>query len=77
MEHSDLELIERLATEEPELAQLWREHLELETRLEAMNNRLYLTPEEQVERKRLQKRKLAGRDRIESILALHRGQSVA
>ncbi|MFH1058120.1 MAG: YdcH family protein [Pseudomonadota bacterium] len=56
----------------PELDQLWREHQELEATLEAMNERIYLTPEEQVERKRLQKLKLAGRDRIEAILAGHR-----
>ncbi len=72
MEQSDLELMERLASAEPELGQLWREHLALEAKLEAMNNRLYLTPEEQVERKQLQKLKLAGRDRIELILARHR-----
>lgn len=72
MEHRDLELIERLSPADPELAQLWREHLELEAQLDSLSSRLYLTPEEQVERKRLQKRKLAGRDRIEVILATHR-----
>lgn len=74
MEDKDLELIERLQGQDAELGQLWREHQELEAALEAMNQRLYLTAEEQVERKRLQKRKLAGRDRIEVILAGHRQQ---
>lgn len=74
MEDKDLELIERLQGQDAELDQLWREHLELEAALEAMNERIYLTPEEQVERKRLQKLKLSGRDRIEVILAGHRKQ---
>jgi uncharacterized protein YdcH (DUF465 family) len=77
MEHSDLELIEQLSPADPELAQLWRDHLEMEAQLESLSGRLYLTPEEQVERKRLQKRKLAGRDRIEVILARHRQEGQA
>lgn len=69
MDAKDLTLIESHMENDQELAQLWREHLALEKKLEDMNQRVYLTPEEQVERKRLQKIKLAGRDRIESILA--------
>jgi hypothetical protein len=40
--------------------------------LETFNRRPYLTTAETIERKRLQKLKLAGRDRIEQILAQHR-----
>ncbi|MEW5911656.1 MAG: DUF465 domain-containing protein [Thermodesulfobacteriota bacterium] len=74
MESEDLELIQSHLQQDQELARLWAEHLELEGRLEDMNSRLYLSPEEQVERKRLQKLKLAGRDRIEQILAGYRGR---
>ncbi len=74
MEPSDLELISSLLDEDQELAGLWAEHLELEKTLDEMNQRIYLSSEEQMERKRLQKLKLAGRDRIEQILAAHRGQ---
>jgi hypothetical protein len=42
--------------------------------LQEFNRRIYLTPDEEIERKRLQKLKLAGRDRIESILAKYRSQ---
>lgn len=77
MEERDLALIRELAPSHPELDQLWREHLELEKRLDEFDQRRYLTPEEQVERKRLQKIKLAGRDRIEAILAAHRAQTSA
>lgn len=73
MDPSDKDLIQANLGSDPELAKLWAEHLELETKLDEMNQRLYLSTEEQVERKRLQKLKLAGRDRIEQILANLRG----
>ena len=72
MEEQELNLIESLASENEELAELWREHQEFERRLEEYNTLRYLSPEEEVERKRLQKLKLAGRDRIEAILAQYR-----
>lgn len=73
MEDRDLKLIEELIPQNQELADLWKEHIELEMRLQAMDDRVYLSSEEQMERKRLQKLKLAGRDRMEGILAEHRG----
>lgn len=69
MEKTDLELIEKLSPTNDELARLWREHLGYERQLDDLNQRVYLTPEEEVERKRIQKLKLAGRDRIEQVLA--------
>jgi len=69
MESNDIALIQANLEQNPELAKLWAEHLELEKKLEEMNQRIYLSTEEQVERKQLQKLKLAGRDRIEQILA--------
>ena len=47
-------------------------HLEYERQLEGFNRRPYLTAAETMERKRLQKLKLAGRDRMEQILAKYR-----
>ncbi len=72
MEKTDQQLIEQLIQSNEELAGLWREHLAFEEKLEDMNNRIYLAPEEQIERKSIQKMKLAGRDRIEVILSEHR-----
>lgn len=77
MEEHDLHLIEELSPQNEELASLWREHLGIEKTLAELDKRLYLSGEEQMERKRLQKLKLAGRDRIEAILAQHRGASGA
>ncbi len=76
MEKRDLELIQKVIDTDPELKRCMDEHEELERRLDEFNRRLYLTPDEEIERKRLQKKKLAGRDRIETILAKHRAQMV-
>ena len=76
MEKRDLELIQKIIPSQPELKRCMEEHEELEKKLEDFNRRLYLTPDEEIERKRLQKQKLAGRDRIEAILAKYRAQAV-
>ncbi|BEQ16251.1 YdcH family protein [Desulfoferula mesophila] len=73
MDPSDTKLIQDNLDNDPELAKLWAEHQEMEKKLDDMNQRLYLSTEEQIERKRLQKLKLAGRDRIEQILGTLRG----
>jgi len=74
MEKRDLELIQQYISSDPELKHFMEQHEEFERKLAEMNRRLYLTPEEEVERKRIQKLKLAGRDRIEAILAKYRSQ---
>ena len=48
-----------------------------ERRLEEFNRRPYLTADETLERKRLQKQKLAGRDKIEQILVKYRQKESA
>jgi uncharacterized protein len=53
---------------EPMLAQLKIQHEELEARLEALDRNVYLTPDEQFERKRIQKLKLKTKDRIQQLL---------
>jgi uncharacterized protein YdcH (DUF465 family) len=72
MEERDLALIKTWIQQDPELKQRIDEHEEFERRLEEFNRRPYLTAEETLERKRLQKLKLAGRDKIEQILAKYR-----
>jgi hypothetical protein len=74
MEKQDEELIERLIPENEELRLLVKEHHEFENHLAEYNKRLYLSNEENREKKRIQKLKLAGRDRIEQILSEYRGK---
>ena len=72
MDLDDLDLIRRYIDQDAELKHLIDEHNKLETEIEALNNRSYLSSEEAQERKRLQKLKLAGRDRIEARLTDYR-----
>lgn len=77
MEKKDEELIQSLLLHDTELKQYYDEHLVLERQLSEFNRRLYLTPEQELEKKHLQKRKLHGKDRIMQILDKHRGAARA
>jgi uncharacterized protein len=75
MEKHDLDLIHRYIEVDQELRRYMDEHVEFERLLEEYNRRPYLTAEESLEKKRLQKLKLAGRDKIEQILAKYRKET--
>jgi uncharacterized protein YdcH (DUF465 family) len=75
MEKWDEELIARLHPHDEELRKQVAAHRKYEEQLEEFNRRPYLTTEEAMEKKRIQKLKLAGRDKIEAILARYRQQS--
>ncbi|GIW44798.1 MAG: hypothetical protein KatS3mg077_2080 [Candidatus Binatia bacterium] len=75
MERKDEELIQQLIGQDEELRRYYEEHLELERQLAELNRRLYLTPQQELEKKRLQKLKLAGKDKIMEILARYRQTS--
>jgi hypothetical protein len=72
MEKKDEDLIRTLLEREPDLRRYYEEHVDLEKQLGAFQQKLYLTPDEEVEKKRLQKRKLAGKDKIMEILSRYR-----
>lgn len=74
MEDTDLQLIRKLIPKDRELKNLWDEHLEYEEKLEQLNKRRYLSTEEEMRRKELQKLKLHGKDRIEEILRKYRNE---
>jgi len=72
MEERDEKLIAQLIKDSNTLREYMGQHQEYENQLEEYNKQIYLTTEESLERKKIQKLKLAGRDKIESILAEHR-----
>ena len=72
MEKWDEELIARLLPYNEELRKCIEAHRRYEEQLEKFSQRPYLTTEEEMEKKRIQKLKLAGRDKIEAILAKNR-----
>jgi len=72
MEKRDEKLIADLIKRNKTLREYMEQHNEYERQLEEYNKHIYLTTAESMERKRIQKLKLAGRDKIERILAEHR-----
>ncbi len=68
MDKGDEELIRSLLDEDFELRKHYREHENLDRQIDRLNGKAHLTPAEEAERKRLQKLKLAGRDRMVDIL---------
>jgi hypothetical protein len=72
MERREEELIQQLLAQDNELKALYFEHQELKHKLEAFRNKLYLTSEEELEKKRIQKLKLASKDRLMEVLHRHR-----
>lgn len=72
MEKEDELLISKHIKTDDELRKYVEDHKRLESELESFNKRVYLTPEEEMEKKKLQKRKLLGKDRIHEILSKYR-----
>jgi uncharacterized protein YdcH (DUF465 family) len=72
MEKHEEELIHTLLDRDAELRRYYEEHLELERQLEELRQKPYLTPAEEMEQKRIQKIKLAGKDRIMEIVRRYR-----
>lgn len=72
MEKREEEHILSLLDRVPELKTLYVEHQDLKKKLDVLNHKHFLTPEEEIEKKRIQKLKLAGKDRMMAILAAYR-----
>ncbi len=75
MERRDEELILQHLTHDQELRTIYEEHQTLKRRLEEYRHKVYLTNDEELEEKRIQKMKLASKDRMMEIL--HRYQQEA
>jgi len=72
MEAKEEALIRSLIDTDSELRRYYEEHVELKRQLEDLRQKPYLTEEEEIEQKRIQKQKLAGKDRSMEILSRHR-----
>jgi uncharacterized protein YdcH (DUF465 family) len=68
METEESALIEHLKQTNPEFRQLAEEHLRYEHQLEEYNNLRYLTSEQELQKKQVQKFKLRGKDRMAELL---------
>jgi hypothetical protein len=75
MEEADEFLTKKYIHQDEELRRYIEDHEKLESDLENFNKRIYLTAEEEIERKTLQKRKLRVKEQIYKILAKYRSQT--
>ena len=62
------EKMAELMDRDPEFKALVEEHRFLDDKLKELDKKVYLIPDEEIERKRLQKLKLARKDKIAQIL---------
>ncbi len=75
MEEREERMIASVLDKDPELRKYYEEHLEYEKQLVALHDRGHLSPEEEMEKKRIQKLKLVGKDRIMQILGKYKSAS--
>lgn len=64
MEELDQAMVQQLVDENPRFRMLYEEHLLLEKELRNLDSRPYLSSDEEIERKKVQKLKLAGKDEM-------------
>ena len=72
METREEQVIASLLDRDAELKKYYEEHQELERKLSEIQHKHHLSPDEELEKKRLQKLKLVGKDKIMEILEKHR-----
>jgi len=64
----DQDLLEKVKTNNDEFRKLYDEHLTLKTRVEELNKMRFLTPEQEMEKKTIKKKKLQQKDRMNEIV---------
>jgi uncharacterized protein YdcH (DUF465 family) len=68
LEEFDASLLEQVKRDNAEFCRLLEEHAQYEQQLAAYNDLRFMTSAQEIERKRLQKLKLHGKDRMLAIL---------
>ncbi|MEW6068170.1 MAG: DUF465 domain-containing protein [Nitrospirota bacterium] len=66
------EIVELLKKDDDEFRRLSEEHKNLEGLLFEIDRKHYLTPEEEIERKKLQKQKLIKKDRMAELIRAYK-----
>jgi len=72
MTNKEEELIERLIRENEDFLKAKQTHAQLAKQLEELENKTFLTPQDEIEIKILKKKKLAFKDQMERILVQYR-----
>jgi len=69
------EVIEHIKREDEEFRRLVEEHVQFEAELERFNQIRYLTGEQEMEKRRIQKLKLLGKDKMAEIIRRYKASS--
>lgn len=68
MEKRELELLEKLVPSHPDLKSLWDDHILFNKQLEKLENKAYLTPDEQTQVRQIKKQKLEGKTKLVALV---------
>ncbi|MDR2488155.1 MAG: DUF465 domain-containing protein [Desulfovibrio sp.] len=68
MERKELELLEKLAPDHPDVKVLWENHILFNKQLEKLESKAYLTPDEQTQVRQIKKQKLEGKTKLVALL---------
>lgn len=71
----DSEIVEILRVQNEEYRKLYEEHKKLKLTLSEINKSKYISPEEEVERKKIQKQKLMKKDRMAEIVREYKNKA--
>jgi N-dimethylarginine dimethylaminohydrolase len=72
MEKNEKDLIAQYIDQDEELRKYVEQHAKFEEILEDLNSKVYLTQDEEIEKKTLQKKKLLGKEKIYEILSKYK-----
>jgi hypothetical protein len=75
MERREEELIQQHLAHDEELKVLYSEHQQFKRQLDDFRHKVYLTNEEELEKRRIQKLKLASKDRMMAILSRYQQEA--
>ena len=65
------DLLEKVSKENREFRELYEEHTTLKHKVEALNKKKLIIPDQELEKKKYQKQKLSLKDRMEKILSFY------
>lgn len=68
MEQREIDLLEKYSAKDPELKELWDDHVLYEKQVEKLEAKIYRTPTEEQTLKQLKKQKLEGKTKLMALL---------
>lgn len=77
MEQQDILLLEKYSATNPELRELWEDHILYEKQVEKLEAKAFRTPTEQETLKQIKKQKLEGKTKLVALIDKCRAQESA